>query len=395
MNILTIPYFAGGLSHLIPLYVLHHKYLKNNTDVKNQFLVNNNVQNSLKMLSIDCVPMDYFGKEAKELVLSNDYSKIGEYIIEKEQEAYKKVKPKLVIEDNAFTSPLIAEKNNIPRISIQRTGIFRSIDKRDRNTNHVHSLQKGGIIKKAKIPSNLYNSESSILNDTNADFSKQYAAPKAKIIPGIPSIECLPDDIENRDSYFYSGPLIVMDKPSRNLTERLSEFLSNNKKKPIVFITTGTVDKTLTENFIEFFLKRNYAVITTCNCEINEKYEQAVFYNKLLPLHYICSISNLVIHQCGSGMYHYPIMNRVPSLTISTQCYDREDIALRLQKLGISGHIPHPGDNANYWDIFIEMVEKFEKNTLVDFYTMDKLRTEIDETMSNFQMEKVIQYALA
>ena len=87
-------------------------------------------------------------------------------------------------------------------------------------------------------------------------------------------------------------------------------------------------------------------------------------------------------------------MNRVPFLTIGTKCYDREDIALRLQELAVSGHIPNPDDNPNYWNIFVEMVNKFEKDTLTDYDIMDKLRLEIDETMSNFQMEKVIQYAL-
>lgn len=107
------------------------------------------------------------------------------------------------------------------------------------------------------------------------------------------------------------------------------------------------------------------------------------------------SISNLVIHQCGSGICHYPIMNRVPSLTIGTLCYDREDIAQRLQELGVSGHIPHPDDNADYWNIFLEMMNRFEKDTLIDYDMMDKLQTEIDDTMLNFQMEEVIQYALA
>ncbi len=168
-----------------------------------------------------------------------------------------------------------------------------------------------------------------------------------------------------------------------------------NKQKPIVFITTGSVDRTPIENFIEFFVKRNYALITTHDCEINETHKQEVFYNKFLPLQHICKISNLVIHQCGSGMYHYPIMTRTPFLTIGTQCYDREDIAQRLQELGVSGHIPHPDDNPDYWNIFLEMVDRFEKNTLTDYDMMDRLRIEINETMLNFKMEKVIQYALA
>ncbi len=395
MNILNIPYFAGGLSHLIPLYTLHHKYLRKNAKIKNQFLVSNNLQNFLKIQGMDCVSMDFFSGEKECLLMSKDYPKIIEYVVEKEKEAYEKVKPTLIIEDNSFSTPLIAEKNHIPRISIQRTGVFRSIDNHFKNINHVHSMQKGINTERTNFFIKTNNSEIPRFNDSDLYFLQQYAKPKAKIIPGISTIERLPENIEDRESYFYSGPLIVMDKPSKNLSDRLDEFLNNNKQKPIVFITTGTIDRTPIENFIEFFVKRNYAVITTCNCEVNEACKQAVFYNKLLPLNYICGISNLVIHQCGSGMYHYPIMNRVPSLTIGTLCYDREDIAQRLQELGVSGHIPHPDDNSNYWDIFLEMVNRFEKNTLIDFDMIDRLKLEINETASNFQMEKVIQYALA
>lgn len=397
MNILTIPYIVGGLSHFIPLYILQQKYIRKNVGVKNQFLVNSNIQRFLMMQGVQSVPIDYnYTVDENSLTLKN-ISNMRESMIEMEKEAYDKVKPLLIIEDNSFLSPLIAEKNDIPRISIQRTGTFRSIDKRYRNTNHVHSIQKGSGNEKSAFIQNLSDTGLTTFNDNNPDFYflQKYIKPKAKIIPGIPTIEGLPENIEDRESYFYSGPLVILDKPSKELSNRLDEFLSNNKQKPIVFITTGTIDRTPIENFIKFFVNRNYAVITTSDCEVSEAYKQEIFYNKLLPLNYICGISNLVIHQCGSGMYHYPIMNRVPSLTIGTLCYDREDIAQRLQELGVSGHIPHPDDNPNYWNIFLELVNKFEKNTLIDFDMMDRLRLEINETASNFQMEKVIQYALA
>ena len=329
MNILSIPYFAGGLSHLIPLYVLHHKYMKYKTEIKNQFLVNNHLQNFLKMQGVNSVSIDYFTESDLQL-MSDDYAKIRKYVLEKQKEAFDKAKPALIIEDTSLSSPLIAEKNNIPRISIQRTGVFRSINERYRNSNHVHSMQKGNYTKKSDFILNSKDAENSIFSESDTHFLERYAKPKVKIIPGIPSIECLPNDIEDGESYFYSGPLIIEDKPSKNLSSRLDKFLMANKQKPIVFITTGTVDKTPIEKYIEFFAKRNYAVITTYSHEINEVYKESIFHNKLLPLHYICKISNLVVHQCGSGMYHYPIMNRVASFTIGTQCYDREDIACLL-----------------------------------------------------------------
>lgn len=390
MTILSVPYIFGGLSHFLPLYVLNQKIKKNNF-VQNYFLVNNSVQNFLKIQNISYVDTDYILDES--LVIDKDASEINKRIMEMEQEASDLVKPSLIIEDTSFLTPLIAEKNNIPRISIQRTGLFRSIDPSLRNVKHTHSLQKGGFADHSEF--SLEGVQTSIFDISDSFYLKNYKESKVKIIPGIPSIECLPSDIKNRESYFYSGPLIVMDKPSINLTKRINEFLNVNNGKPIVFITTGTIDRTPIHNFIEFFVKRNYAVVTTCDHEINETYRQEIFYNKLLPLNYICGISNLVIHQCGSGMYHYPIMNRVASLTLGTKCYDREDIALRLQELGVSGHIPHPDDNADYWNIFLKMIDKFEENNLINYNMIDRLQDEITRTMSDFDMKKVIDYALA
>lgn len=332
------------------------------------------------------MPINYVLDQS--VITGNSSSRIYDTVVEMEKRAFNIVKPSFLVEDTACSTPLIAEKNHIPRISIQRTGMFRAIDKRYRNDKHRHSLQKGSV-------SNEFNTHTiGKCSDSDLYYLQQYSRAKVKIIPGIATIERLPENVDDKESYFYSGPLTVLDKPSRFLSDKLGEFLDINRKKPIVFISTGTIDRTPIEEFIEFFVKRNYAVITTCNCEMNEVYKQKIFYNKLLPLHYICGISDLVIHQCGSGIYHYPIMNGVPFLTIGTQCYDREDIALRLQELGVSGHIPHPDDNPNYWNIFLEMVNRFENNTLTNYDVMEKLKNEINDTMSNFEMEKVIKYAL-
>ncbi|TCP24027.1 hypothetical protein EV195_107193 [Tenacibaculum skagerrakense] len=378
MKILSIPYINGGLSHFLPLYVLNNKLIKG-MEVTNSFLVNKGVQRFLEIKKIPFVSTNYMLDER--LINNLDIARINQRIFEMETEAFDITKPDIVIEDGSFITPIIAEQRSIPRISIQRTGIFRSIDTKYRISSHVHSMQQRKDKKK--------------VNDSDISFLEQYSNSKAKIIPGIPSIECLPDNIKNKESYFYSGPLIIKDKPSQNLLDRLNKFLDRNNKKRIVFITTGTIDRTPINQYIEYFLKKNYAVITTCNCKIDEVYKESVFYNQLLPLHHVCSISSLVIHQCGSGMYHYPIMNKVPSITVGTRCYDREDIAQRLQNLKVSGHIPHPDDNANYWNIFKEKVDKFEKNELVDFNKLKELKEEINNTSLNFQIDKVIQFTLS
>jgi UDP:flavonoid glycosyltransferase YjiC (YdhE family) len=389
MTILNIPYFSGGLSHMLPLLALNNRY---NKSVNSYFLVHSNLQTFLKRKGVSCVPIDYFGNETEHI---DNRKRAIEYVIKKEQEAYEKIKPTLIVEDCSLTSPLIAEKNNVPRISIQRTGFFRSIDESYRNPHHVHSMEKADSTQPPLANSTETVSEVLYNSEIDQNNFKRYRSAKAKIIPGIPSIECLPDDIENRRSYFYSGPLIVKDQPSRNLLIRLGIFFELNKNKPVVFVTTGTIDKTPVEKYIEYLAQHNYAVVTTNNCQIKEEYKQNVFHNTLLPLDYICKISDLVIHQCGSGIYHYPIMTKTAFLTIGTQCYDREDIAQRLQKLGVSGHIPHPDDNPDYWNIFTKLMNKFKENTLTDYSTMDKLKNEVNRTIANFRMEEVIKYALA
>jgi hypothetical protein len=388
MNILSIPYISGGLSHFIPLYVLNDKLRKENL-INNYFLTNKATQNFLMPKKIPFVPIDY--SINPENFQNIDISKINNYVFEMEKSAINFIKPLVIIEDIPYNTLF----HDIPKISITRTGNFRSIELNLRNNNHTHSIQKGlesFYDKHSQIP--ISNHLPSIY-DTGTQLIEMQSMSKVKIIPGISSIECLPKNINDKESYFYSGPLLVRDRPSIDLSKRLSDFLSYNKNKKIVFITTGTVDLLPTDEFIEYFIKKNYVVITTCNSEINVKYNKTIFYKHLLPINFICSISSLVIHQCGSGMYHYPIMNKVPSMTIGTQCYDREDVALRLEELGVSGHIPHPEDNPEYWNIFLKLMEKFENNNLINYDMLDKLNEEINLTMANFNMEDVIQYAIS
>lgn len=393
MKILTIPYIAGGISHLLPLYILEQKYIKKNRLLKNQFLTNKNIHNFLGLQGINCVQMDYTLENQH--LLEKDFEQINNSLVAMEKQAYEMTLPDVIIEDTACLTPLIAEKNNIPRISIQRTGVFRAIDKQYRNPNHVHSFQKGSHQNIEDGFANSYTDEAKFFDSTDLKLLEQYPYPKAKIIPGIPSIECLPEDIKNKESFFYSGPLLVQDKPSEQLLIRINHFMANNPDKPIVFITTGTVDKTPIGKYILYFIEKGFAVITTCNDPIINTYPEQILYNKLLPLHYICSISDVMMHQCSASIYHYPIMNAIPSITIGTQCYDREDIAIRLEQLGVSAHIPHPDDNAKYWEIFEVTVEKFMENKLVDKKAMEKLQMEIQSTMDNFDINEVIAYAIS
>lgn len=391
MNILTIPVLTGGASHLIPLYVLHQRYFRR-MGVNNYFLVDKKYHSELSEQNINVVDLDYsISVEDMKTTTASIKSKIKKI----EVDAFKITKPDIIIEDCNFNTPLISEKLNIPRISIHRTGFFRSQPINHRNQNHMHSLEKGENDKKfADISFILHKKDRSILKNkkTDLDFIKNYLNSKVKLIPGIPSIEILPSNIKNRDSYFYTGPLIVEDNPSSKLKEDLEIFFSNTMNSKRVFISTGLIDNCNIDEFVNELLNKNYAVISTN--KINSIPNKKVFYNPYLPLNYICNRVDLVIHHCGSGMYHYPILNEKPSITIGTQCYDREDVAIRLEQLKVSKHVPHPKDDKNYLNIFKNCITSFENRTLCDFQKLSNLKNEIHETMVNFNMDEVINYSL-
>lgn len=402
MKILTIHPAGSGASRLIPLYVLDKRYIKRQKDIKNFFLVPSYYHNDLKKNDINVVDIDNsidHDKLAK--FLSEDHDSnieekffMGNKLKKNIYKAIERVKPELVIEDLEPYTVLPCKEYNIPRISIRRTGQFRSLPESQRNSNHIHSCEKSNFDSKICDASIMLGH--SVHDDTqNEDLNLIYQYPNsdAKIIPGIKSIEVLPNDIQDKDSYFYCGPLTVEDNPSKKMLEDLQVFFESNKGNKIVFITTGLVDNTSINEFIDILFDKNYTIISTVDIIVNDNNKEKFLFSRVLPLNYICSKVDLVIHQCGSGIYHYPIMNDVASITIGTRCYDREDIALRLESLSVSKHIPHKLDDPKYIEVFKDCLDLFEKNKLCDFNILKKLKEEIYETMLSFDIGEVIKYA--
>lgn len=394
MNALSIAAISGGASHLIPLFVLHQRYFRRIPELRNCFLLPKAKHGLFAQAGIDVLPIDY---RLDIQSLNDNLQAHLNRLMELEQLAYLKAAPDLILEDNAFSTPLIAERNDIPRISIHRTGFFRSLPPERRNPAHMHSLEKGFEQKK-------YFDASYLLGATpddprpemhaSAALLGNYLRAKTKLIPGIPSIEVLPESIADKNSYFYTGPLIVEDQPSPKLIRELEGFLAKNQSRRKVFITMGLIDRSDIGLYVKHLLARGYAVIATSKTKVPQAYRGSYFFNPFLPLHFVCSQVDLVIHQCGSGMYHYPILNHKPAITLSTQCYDREDVAVRLQDLQVSGHVPHPNDNAGFLERFVQLIDHFENGKLCNFDQLQRLRAEIYQTMLDFDAEKMINYTL-
>ncbi|MDQ3536102.1 MAG: hypothetical protein M3421_10805 [Bacteroidota bacterium] len=409
-NILSLSCSNGAHSHLIPLFVLNQRYFRRMTNINNNFLLPQKLHKQYEEAEISVLPIDFALLDGSEPngTIQEDAGKVKEtqyrQFVNKVDSALKMSNADIVIDSNEALSTIIAEKNKIPRISIHRTGLFRSIDKNLRNPAHIHSMEKTNygkgfdaylILNPKKKLSKLYSKylRTTYLKD-DVDYFMRYLDAKTKLIPGIPSIEILPDDIKNKDSYFYTGPLLIEDKPSQKLSQELSTFFEINKNKKTVFISTGLIDQDDIQEMVLYLLKEKYAVISSRKLINSNDYKDQIYQNPFLSLNYICAKVNLVIHHCGSGMYHYPLLHQKPVITIGTQCYDREDVALRLQQLKLSRHVPSFRDDENYMEIFTDCVQAFEKGELSDFEQLKKIKIEINQTMLDFDMDEVIDYTL-
>ena len=393
MNILFIPSFSGGKSHQIPLFVLCQRYFRRHSGCNNAFLLPAAEHENFRKAGINVLPIDYF-----EDVIDDHCVRAGliSKLMDKEAEAMKIFAPDLVIDDNNLITYYNSLEYGIPRISIHRTGFFRSIDLSLRNPNHVHSLEKYATPEGSK--SLIFSDRSGYGPDKATggirSISDLVLKSKTKVIPGIPAIEKLPADIPDPGSYFYSGPLNLEDNPSPLLVERLESYFEHNKDRKTVFVTTGLIDKQDISPIIQYLLEKEYAVITTIAPDVDRSSQDSFFYNPFLPLNFVCSKIHLVIHHCGSGLYHYPILNLKPAITIGTQCFDREDVAIRLEELGLSKHVPSPFDDVNYMNVFKKNMDIFERDELCNYNNLGKTKQDILETMLGFDVEKVIGYTL-
>ena len=401
MNILLLSAIGGGHSHLIPLYVLNQRYLERVENVTSYFLIPEKLHQSYKEAKINVLPIDFKQPNDANALISNyeGSKKFFKCVLSNISQAVSDIKPAIIIDDLEPLSTLIAEKKKIHRISIHRTGYFRSIEPEFRNQNHIHSMEKlnHGKIWDASVLLNPSLFEKQLRHhrvSSNLKCLFNYLNAKTKLIPGIASIERLPGDIKDRSSYFYTGPLLVKDNPSDILMEELGLFWDANNGRKTVFITTGLVDLDDIQDIVLHLLKNNYAVISTRSFNACREYGKQFIYIPFAPLNHICSKADLIIHQCGSGIYHYPLLHQKPAITLGTQCYDREDIAIRLQQLGVSRHVPSAKDDKNYLEIFTESLQMFENEKLCNYEQLKKLKDEIYRTMLEFDAEEMLEYTL-
>lgn len=378
MKVLLVPH-KTGLAHTIPLVALDR--MLRDRGVETAFLIAPSLREAVRLSNVRVLPVEYRGTLQAEL------------------SAYREFAPDVVIDDCSPTTGYATTIWGVPRIAIQRTGVFPFQE--PRNPAHRHSLPSA----QEPIP----------------DLARWGLAPphtlsdlfqaRVKIVPGIRSVELLPEPVRSDPSYFFSGPLIVEDylwgRPGtaplqgdpRDFSS-LDRFFAENRDRDVVYFTHGLEAPPADEviECIRLLLDGGHAVVTSIpSPELVSRYGGRLYHARYLPMHHVCSRVKLAVHHCGSATYQYPLLHGIPSITIGTQSYDRDDVAARLDELGAAKHLPSPLECSDFVERFREAFrECFEDSGRVyreRQARVAELREEIRRTAAEFDIGKVLSAA--
>lgn len=386
MKVLFVPMRQGGLSHLLPSLALN-KMLAN-TSIETAFLVPKEQHAMLRERGIPILDIDHQGFRS-------------------EIPAYKKYAPDVVVDDASLSTGGATLFTGVPRVAIHRTGMFPGDV--PRNPKHGHSMHLSPADLKAWWSGLSYLGlpEPRVLSDL---FRAAY-----KIVPGIPSIEILPEALQNDPTYFFAGPLVMDDFLVGNICSGtkygfsfreaknfgpLEEFFERNRDRKRIYVTFGTVAKPTQEVYdcLQFLMDNGMAVVSSIKLQKLSEAQQELYYQaSYLPMHYVCENVDVMVHHCGCGTYQYPVMHEVPQIVIGTQCHDRDDVGMRLEDLGTAIYLPGPQENENFVSDFKHAVEQY----LADSGRLIKekkknfapLTREVEQTVKNFNFEYVLRKA--
>ena len=384
MRILYVPCHEGGSSHHIPLLALHQ--LSHSPSKEMAFLIPRLFHEFFKRNGIPFLDIDYDGALHSEIA------------------AYKEYHPDVVVDDWSLSTAFATRLMEIPRITIQRISTFPGHV--PVNENHQHSITID--FKRYPDVTHLGLRQPSTLSDFFEDADM-------KIVPGIRSVEVLPETLQSDPTYVYCGPLLGEDyfvgaedgdHANADLRElkdfsQLESFLDSNRGRKTAYFTFGNVAKANgpIHDCIRYLLERDIAVITNIAVDRLDGEQQRLYLRaRYLPMHFVCSQVDLVIHPGSTGAYHYPILHNVRSITIGTQRYDREDASIRLQELGASLHIPAADECEDFYGAFkaavAQCLDPGSPVIAAQQKAVASLKAEVDETALRFDYDDVLNRAI-
>ena len=393
MKVLFVPLPEGRAAHLIPLLALNQTLV--HTPVETAFLVPGPMHDFLRQFGVNVVNID-----------NQMYTHNG---LRTEMRAYKKFDPDVVVDDANPATGLATGLHRVARVAIQRTGMFPGGEPRNKNLRHSMALSE-----LRDLP------DVTFLGLTQPKQFTDFFNADMKIVPGIRSIELLPDHLQDDQTYVFSGPLLLEDfimgevglTHLRDVDQSLTidgfkdfgplrQFFENSKNRRIVYATFGShaeVADQLHES-LRYLLDNGLAVVSSIKIpNLTSAENELYYYAHYLPMHFVCSHVDLMIHQCGSGTYHYPIMHHLPTVTVGSGCYDREDVAQRLMDLGVSLHLAGPADESDFVERFKAALDQYLTNPSGFLPEREEklcdLNREIEETSTAFNLQQVLHSAI-
>lgn len=168
------------------------------------------------------------------------------------------------------------------------------------------------------------------------------------IIPSIPELDAIPDplpNVYNNKKVEFVGPLFLNE--NNTVSTQVLEWIEQQKKSGnrLFVITLGTVYGTIDNyRFLINSLKQlDESVLVICPIDeiFDELRNEFPDFNNIkivrfVHLPVILNETDLVIHHFGHGVILHCLLAGCPTVSIPSYEYDREDNALRLEKIGIN-----------------------------------------------------------
>ena len=294
--------------------------------------------------------------------------------------------PDVIVDDFSYTAGFLRQLNGLPRVTIQRTGSFPHESRIESGFVHSSGLDEHKLPK--RVPDGLVPPRS-IADLFDAE---------AKVVPGVRSAEVLPERLKQDRTYSFCGPLLLSDI---EVTSALRLFLDKNKNRKKVYVTYGSAQKPPEEIIpcLQQIAERDIAIITNVESEeLAGAFPDSYYYEGYLPMNFVCSQADIVIHHCGNATYHYPIMHLKRTIVLGTGCYDREIVALRLRDLQVAHYVPSPKSTTTFGKKFQSAFERViheGRQREVDRVERQKaLLSEIKRTKNRFSFHDILSQAV-
>jgi len=375
LKVLFIPNAGAVVPHLAPLMALDMQLDPGRHETA--FLLPARFHASLAALGKRVLPIDYRFDTA----------------FRDEVAACTAFAPDVIIDDFSLVALLTASAMGIPRVTIARTGAFPGYAPRD--DAHLHSSESIGRFDFE----NAYRDCEEVFGIPPPRSFADACLANASIVPGIRSIECLPAEAADRADFVFAGALSLPDEAMPRAddapvhdADATSAFLDRQQGRPCAFVTLGSVlaPSLSIRSAILHLLEHGMAVVSTVRLDgLPETLAEHFHFAPFVRMHAVCARADLMVHHCGSGTYQYAILHRLPSICIGSRYYDRDDVAHRLEELGVAKYVPASDDPAPFMSAFRAAFDAYASDgewLAEATRRLEALVRENDETAAGFDL---------